>query len=301
MDLSIQTLKIFCSVVNEKSFSGAARALKITQPTVSQQIARIETFAGGRLFERVGKSIHLTPLGQEFHSFASDLVEKADEFSEHLKNQRSQPTGSVRYAMPESCQWTPHYRKIMNQIRNFPGIRFEIEILPNHLITQLLLEAKIDFGFVVGERLNPELRFERFSNEHYSLVGKEKALFKALDESKQSDLRIISYPGWELFFETWAKANGLWDSMKVNLSTPTVRIGTLAGAIHSVQEGAGVAVIPSHCVASEIQRETLFAFPQQKNKEPTNPVYIVRRGGEKLTRRAELVLDILRSAKQELG
>ncbi|MBK9324385.1 MAG: LysR family transcriptional regulator [Bdellovibrionaceae bacterium] len=35
MDLSIQTLRIFCKVVEESSFSGAARVLGITQPTVS--------------------------------------------------------------------------------------------------------------------------------------------------------------------------------------------------------------------------------------------------------------------------
>ncbi len=301
MDLSIQTLRIFCKVVENGSFSQAARALKITQPTVSQQIARIEQSVNGKLFERVGKSIHLTPIGQEFHSFAKELVEKSDQFSEHLKDQRSLPTGLVKYAMPESCQWTPHYRKIMSRIREFPGIRFEIEILPNSAITQLLLEGKLDFGFVSGERLNPELRFEKFSDEHYSLVAADKKLFAPLSEKNLSELRLISFPGWELFFETWAKTNGLWDSMRSHMSLPTVRVGTLAGAIHAVQEGAGVAAIPTHCIATELEAKGLYAFPKLRAKEPTNPVHVVRRTGEKLSRRAELVLEMLRSAKAEFG
>ena len=301
MDIGFQALRVFRQVVLDGSFSEAARSLKITQPTVSQHISKLEETVGGKLFERVGKSIHMTDLGRDFQSFANDVLERGEIYSAQLNERRDLPSGLVRYAMPESCQWTPHYRKIMSQIRDFPGIRFEIDILPNEQITQLILEGKIDFGFVTGDRLNPELRFDKFADEHYSLVATDKNFFAALKTGRAEDLRLVSYPGWELFFSTWAKSFGLLVEMRKNLPQSTVRVGTLAGAIHAVQEGAGVAVIPTHCVSDELSDGRLFAYPQTKEKGPTNSIHIVRRGGEKLSRRAELVLDMLRAAKRELG
>lgn len=297
MDLSLQTLRIFCKVVEEESFSGAARALAITQPTVSQQISRVESYLGTRAFERVGKQIHLTSVGQDFFTFARDLIEKADQFSAELKDQSSLPTGLVRYAMPESCQWTPHYRKIMSKISELPRIRFEIEILPNDRITQLLLEGKVDFAFITGERLAPELRFEKFADEHYSLVASGPKIFEALKHKKFDEFRLISYPGWELFASAWFKADGV-DSKTAKSILPVVKIGTMAGAIHAAQEGAGAAIIPTHCVLSELEDGRLVAYDKIKTKAATHPIHLVCRGGEKLPKRADLVLEMLRAAKQ---
>ncbi len=266
----------------------------IAQPTVSQQIARIEKSLEGRVFQRVGKQIHITPLGQQFYVFAHELVEKADAFSNKLKDQSTHPSGLVRYAMPESCQWTPHYRRIMSQIREFPNIKFDIQILPNQKITELLLEGKLDFAFVTGERLKPEFRFEKFSNEEYALVAADKKLFLPVKERKLNELRLIGYPGWEMFASTWFSVNGLWPQMKKVFEGPKVKVGSLSGAIHAVQEGAGAAVIPTHCVVDELKNRTLFALDSEKGKVPSQPVHIVRRTGEGLSKRAELVLNMLR-------
>ncbi len=301
MDLSLQMLRIFCKVVEEKSFSGAARILKITQPTVSQQIARMESEVGSKLFERVGHVIHLTPTGSDVYRTACEVLEKTSGLADRLKDQRTIPSGLVRYAMPESCQWTPHYRKIMSQIREFPGIRFEISILPNDQIVEQLMKAEIDFGFIAGEKLSPDLRFEKFSDEHYSLVARDRKLFQPLKEKNFQDLRLISYPGWEDFFITWAKAHHLWKDLKKHISSPTVSVGTLSGAIHAAQEGAGVAVIPTHCVENELSGQKLFAFEEAKGRTSIQPIYLAKRLRETLPKRVELVMEMLKVAKKTLG
>lgn len=301
MDVHLYGFRIFCQVVKSGTFSEAARVLRVTQPTVSQQISKLESVVETKLFERVGHDIHLTHVGREFYQFASDVLERTDGFSESLRNQRSLPSGLVRYAMPESCQWTPHYRRIMSQIREFPDIRFEIGILPNDLIVKGLLEGELDFGFTVGDRLNPELRFEKFGDERYSAVASDSDFFEPFQSADFTQLRLISFPGWESFFMTWAKASGHWSRLKGKMGHPTVRIGTLAGAIHAVQEGAGVAIIPTHCVHQELEERRLREYRPGKTFEASNPVHVARRTGEKFPRRVQLVLDLLKKAKQEIG
>jgi DNA-binding transcriptional LysR family regulator len=301
MDFDLYCLRIFYQVIKDGSFSAAARTLRITQPTVSQKIAGLESDLGKKLFERVGHEIHLTNTGRELSQFAQELLEKAERFSDQIRNNQASPSGLVRYAMPESCQWTPHYRKIMAQITEFPKIQFDISILPSEQIVDGLLQGTYDFGFIVGERLNPELRFEKFSDEKYSAVAADRKLLKPLIDLNISELRIISYPGWDSFFTTWAKAFGIWEKVKNRLQTPTVKIGTLAGAIHATQEGAGIAIIPTHCVATELSEKSLIEYSVGRRSVASSPVHVARRTGEKLPTRVELVLNLLRKAKQELG
>jgi len=297
MDVNIQTLRIFCKVIEVKTFSNAAKALKITQPTVSQQIGRLELEIGAKVFERVGHSIYITSIGKELYKVAKDILEKATEFSERLHDHKSLPSGIVRFAMPESCQWTLHYRKIMAQIRQFPEIRFEISILTNESIIDRLIKAEIDFVFIAGEKLHPELRFEKFSDEHYSAVASEKNLLLPLKQQKYEQLRLISFPGWEEFFATWARALGLWNEIHSHFSSSTIAIGTLAGAIHAAQEGAGIAIIPSHCVTEELNNGRLFSFNPSKGKAAMRPIYLTKRIGDPLPKRVELIMNMLKTIR----
>lgn len=301
MDIEIYGLRIFYEVMTQKSFSAAARTLKLTQPTVSQQIAKLESEMGHKLFERVGHDVIPTQSALDLLKLATSVLEIMDEYSERVRENQSQPKGTIRYAMPESCQWTPHYRKIMSQIALFPQLKFEIEILPNDQITKGLVEGRFDFGFVTGDRLNPELRFEKFSDEAYSAVASKKEYFLPLQEGHFDELRLVTYPGWELFFTTWSKSHSLWKKLKDKLKEPTVRIGTMAGAIHATQEGAGVAVIPTHCVFEELKTKALLEWKPSKTVLATNPVYFAKRIGEKQPKRVELVVNMLKQAKADLG
>ncbi|MGE0616963.1 MAG: LysR family transcriptional regulator [Bacteriovoracia bacterium] len=300
MDIDFYGLRIFCQVVRDKTFSAAARSLGITQPTVSQQIAKLESSLGGRLFERVGHDVFLTAIGKELYTFAEGALESADEFSERLRNQRETPMGLVRYAMPESCQWTPHYRRIMGQIQRFPDVRFEITIQPNEQIVQALLEGRIDFGFIVGERLHPDLRFEKFSDERYSAVAAAAKFFEPFRSHEPEKLRLVGYPGWEAVASQWLAAHGYLKKFRNRVAAPTVYIGTLAGAIHATQEGAGVAILPTHCVAGELEEKSMKEFSPGKSPV-TSPVHVARRTGEKLPRRVSLVLEMLKEAKRRAG
>lgn len=295
MDMELYGLRIFCQVMVDRTFSQAAKSLKLTQPTVSQQIAKLEAVMGTRLFERVGHDVIPTPVAKKLYQFAVNLLGQVDEFAQAHLEQQTLPKGKVRYAMPESCQWTPHFRKIMGQISKLPEIQFDVEILPNDLIVKGLLEATLDFGFIVGGKLTPELRYERFSDEKYSAVAARSEHLSPFSRSKPEDLRLITYPGGEPYLETWSKAHGF----KRGLSGAVVKVGTLAGAIHAVEEGAGVSVIPTHCVSDLLQKKKLFTWESKKSVEASSPIYLARRVGDRHPKRVEIVLEMLRKAKSD--
>lgn len=299
MDVSTKNFRIFLEVIKCKSFSGAARALKITQPTVSQQIAKLESDVGKVLFERNGHDLIPTDIAHRLASYAESVLDQVDKFNDEVGDVTNNPKGLVRYSMPESCQWTPHFKRIMNQMPTYSEIQYEVEIQPTKTTVDGILAGHYDFGFITGDKLTPELRFEKFSDEVYSCFASDKSIFAPLVNKDIEQLRVISFPGWELFFTTWMKANGLYKYFKSDMRPPVLYVGTLAGAIHAVKEGAGIAVLPRHCVSPEIENKELFELKIQ-DTVASCPIYLCHKVGRPMNRRTELTIELLRKAKKEI-
>ena len=62
--MDINNLKAFIEVADKKSFSRSAESLNLTQPAVSKRIAALETELSAKLFDRVGRTVHLTEAGR---------------------------------------------------------------------------------------------------------------------------------------------------------------------------------------------------------------------------------------------
>lgn len=158
--------RAFLATVEEGSLSAAARVLGLTQPTLGRQVAALEEELGVVLFERVGRSIELTPSGSELLDHVRAMRDAASRISLTASGQSQTIAGKVRitasdifsiYALP------PILRRLqdlapqldieivaVNDIRDLQ--RREADIAIRHvrpeqpdLIARLLHEAKAYF------------------------------------------------------------------------------------------------------------------------------------------------------------
>lgn len=88
--------KAFLATVEEGSLSAAARALKLTQPTLGRQVSALEESLGLVLFERIGKSLVLTPSGLELAEYVRRMNEAANQMSLSASGQSQDIKGKVR-------------------------------------------------------------------------------------------------------------------------------------------------------------------------------------------------------------
>lgn len=93
-------LKLFLAVYEQGSLSGAARVLKLGQPTLSRRIAELEEAVGEPLFERKNHGAELTAIGLKLLPAAQGMAEWASEARRNLKMQSFLPEGKVRIAAP---------------------------------------------------------------------------------------------------------------------------------------------------------------------------------------------------------
>ena len=81
--MELHQLRYFCAVADSGSFSRAAEQSHVSQPSLSQQILKLEDELGARLFDRLGRSVRLTDVGKAFlpraRAVLREIGEDADE------------------------------------------------------------------------------------------------------------------------------------------------------------------------------------------------------------------------------
>lgn len=118
--------RTFLIAAEEGSFSAAARALGIAQPTIGRQVAALEDELGVSLFERVGRGFQLTPTGLELVEHVRSMNESATRFSRVAAGQSVSLDGPVCISAGEvlAAYTLP---PLVAEIRAaHPGIRIEI-------------------------------------------------------------------------------------------------------------------------------------------------------------------------------
>ena len=165
-NLDWNQLKAFLETAETGSLSSAARKLGLSQPTLSRQVAAIEQRMGLTLFERVGKSMALTPTGLDLLEHARAMGAAAEALSLAATG-RSQAVGGVVSVSASDAVAAillpPLVRKLREQE---PGIT--VEVIPSDAQSDLLRrEADIAVRHVKPEQ--PELiaRLIREATAHF--------------------------------------------------------------------------------------------------------------------------------------
>lgn len=84
--VSYDQMRLVLAIVEARSFSGAAAALGVSQPSISQQVKRIERAAGRTLFRRRSAGVELTADGEAVVVYARAMLELTDDLRRHLRD-----------------------------------------------------------------------------------------------------------------------------------------------------------------------------------------------------------------------
>lgn len=144
--MDIRVLRYFLAVCREGTMSGAAKALHVTQPTLSRQIADLERELGCRLIERGGRQVKLTEKGIYLRRRAAEIVSLSDQTRDDLKDDESALNGEIRIAAGESQAIRTLGCLLRGLRRDHPGIRFSIHSGNAQDVAWRLDEGLADFA-----------------------------------------------------------------------------------------------------------------------------------------------------------
>jgi|SRR5579864_1891262 len=93
--MEVHQLRYFCAVAQEGSFTRAARQQHIAQPSLSQQIRKLEDELGARLFDRLGRTVKLTPFGETFLPRVKAILRDMENAKQEIEEMSGQERGRL--------------------------------------------------------------------------------------------------------------------------------------------------------------------------------------------------------------
>ncbi len=194
--MDLQQLRYVAALARELHFVRAARKMHVTQPTLSQQIKKLEDELGAKLFERSSKQVRLTPPGEKFLGAALSVLETLDKGIQALHDDSGELLGEVRlsaiptlgpYVLPE----------IITRVRKkAPKMKLQIYEETTPVLLESLKAGRMDVGLLalpvdaeglVSKTVGREPFFLAVPKNH--ALGNQKEV--SLKDLKNEDLLIL--------------------------------------------------------------------------------------------------------------
>jgi DNA-binding transcriptional LysR family regulator len=162
VDFRIRQLQCFLTLSEQLNFGRSARALYISQPTLSFQIKSLEEAFGARLFERTRQHVRLTPAGCAFRKYAQSILDTVAAANDHIGSLRTRMR--LRIACGPSGQYI-HLPAIIRALGRYPEFEFEVIDLTTEQQMTYLHEGKVDALLMVPTLPIPGMRFDPLCRE----------------------------------------------------------------------------------------------------------------------------------------
>lgn len=151
--MTLHQLRIFHAVVNARTMTSAAKQLGLSQPSLSQQLGRLESAIGARLFDRRPNELEITEAGRFLLTRVEQLLRIMNETEDGLARFRGgyQPTvklagidSALRSLLPDAT------RRLLDR---FPDVSLDIQESAPADILEMLYARRISFGLVAANSL----------------------------------------------------------------------------------------------------------------------------------------------------
>ena len=276
--MDIHQLETFLAVVEEGSFSGAAKALGRTQPAVSQVIGRLEDELGQRLFERPARRGGMTDAGKALVEYAQRLITVREQARVALEDVRALRAGRLAIAANElTCLYL---LPVLDQFRRlYPGVSVTVQRSLASRVPASVLDYAVDLGVTTYRPAEPGLRaIVVYRDELVFVVPPSHPLARRAEVSITM-LGSESFVAHHVASPFRDRVVEAFRTHRVTLQMP-VEMPTIDAIKRFVALGHGVALLPGISVEDELRRGELVRVPVPELAMERPLRLVLRREGE---------------------
>jgi DNA-binding transcriptional LysR family regulator len=264
--VELAQLEAFLQVAHHRSFSRAAEALFLTQPSVTARIQSLEREIGERLFERTGRSVILTDAGRAFMPHAQRALTAVQEGTDAIDAVRHGDVGSIRIGASSTIATyvlPPVFQRFRSER---PRVHIHLSTGSTEEIIEKLLAGEIHVA-ITRLTQHPEVESIHLFNDDLALVAPP-------DHPLSKKGRVtVAEAGREpfLFFERSSTYHGLIYSMFLRagiVPESPMELDSMETTKHMVEAGLGIAILPLASVEREIGQGTLVRVDIRDMEQP---------------------------------
>lgn len=268
-------LTLFLEVADSKSFSKAAKKLRISQPAVSRQINQLESEVGVRLLDRSNRQVSLTEAGQELYNAGQKVQESLD----FLRSGASSLAGGYAGVLKIGASSVWEY--LLPQIfagftKKYPKLSIEMAVSNSSQVSELVRTQHSNLGFVSEIPINSELEAMPVAEDEIILVASVGSKLADKERVQPSELNGVSFVESEPESATSHFSREFLGSLGVEPSV-IMRLGSQEAVKMAVRSGIGIGMVSKFAVQQELLLGTLREVPLAAPKCVRSLYYIRNR------------------------
>lgn len=292
-------LRTFLAVLRHRNYTRAAEEIFLSQPAVSRQVRQLEEDLGVRLFEQIGKSLHLTDAGKTLAVEAEKLLGAMERTAEAVRSHRSAERGYVRIG----ASTTPGFYLLPDILgrfhRRFPKVDLHYTVENSLRIEQKIVRNELDVGFVGAHLSSEDLELKPLlEDEIVCFTAPSHRLAKVrhiAPSSLEEEMWVIREKGsaTRRIFEDWL-------SSRKGVIRKAIELGCPETCKALVRAGIGISFMSVHGLRSEIRTKRLVRIPVT-GMSLKRPIFLARHSEKRNSPAMENFLQIVESALPKLA
>ena len=295
--MEFRQLEAFVNAVKYKSFSKAADATFLTQPTISTHISNLETELGVRLLNRKGREITLTSQGQDFYGYAMELLNTRERALDHIHNQSKEIDGILEI-QTSSIPGHSFLPMLMDEFHKlYPKVRFYVEQTDSRTVNENLLNQRGEIGFT-GYKGNSALAFETVFEDEMVLITPDIEKYRSYKNGEEIPTELFIHEPF-IMREDGSGTKQEMEQALVNGKAVFKHIDVIAKMTNMeavkqvVGRGLGVSIVSEQVVKETAESENIRYFKIQ-GLEKKRCFYLTYNKNVVLSPIAELFLKFVR-------
>lgn len=293
---TIAQLRTFVTVAEQKHFVSAANKLGISQPSLSQALAALESGLGIQLIERSTRRVIVTPIGEQLLPFAKATLEAADAFVAHSRGAGGELAGPLNIGIIPTV--APYILPTLLTLiaEEFPELEPRIVENQTESLLQRLRDGHIDVAVLatptgatgVTEIPLYDEAFAIVTNPDNPLAGRGDLTLDAL-----RDLELLLLDDGHCLRDQIVELCQLAEVDRSPGAQSATRAASLTTVVQLVVAGLGSTLVPMSAVATECARPGIAVSAFADGVEAKRTVGLVMRSSsrrqQEFTRLGELI------------
>ncbi|GAA0517710.1 LysR family transcriptional regulator [Pigmentiphaga daeguensis] len=207
--MDLRQLKYLVRIVECGSFSAAARQLGMVQPSLSKQIALLESELHAQLLTRNARGVRLTPAGIRVLNHAQAMLRQERELLSAARELPSIPAGIVALGVLPSLAQSLGVPLVAHILKKWPQVQFQVVEAPTASILEGVHRGNLDLGLITADTPPADTRSIRLRAERF--------FFVSCSTENDSDISLAALAGQALALPV--KGNAIRDQIDRSFNT----------------------------------------------------------------------------------
>ena len=295
--MQIESLKMFCDLVETESFTKAAQINKVTQSAVSQQISSMERNFKSLLVERSKKKFRLTREGQMLYDYGKQVIQTYESLMSRFQEIKDIISGNIRVATVYSIglhDLPPYLKKF---IKAYPTVNVHVEYRRADAVYEDVLGNVVDLGLVAFPQKVPNVEIIPLHKYTMVLICSPQHPLAGRKTVKIKDLSGHKFIGFEADMPTRRAIDKVLRDQHITVQH-VMEFDNVETVKRAVEIDAGVAVVPHSTVIQEIANRTLVEI-KFDGVDMDRPWAVISKKNKVLTPAMRQFVEVLKGSPED--